>query len=76
VPAVCHFSQFTRKFIFSEVAFAETVPELVLSRHGLISEKYILLFSFHGLAALARLGALAFVELHEIKAFLCRFPRL
>lgn len=31
VPAVCHFSQFIIKLIFSEVPLAETVPELVLS---------------------------------------------
>lgn len=40
VPAVCHFSQFIIKLIFSEVPLAETVPELVLSWQGLISEKY------------------------------------
>lgn len=38
--------------------FTEAVPELVLSRQGLISEKYILLFSVHGLAAHVRLGPL------------------
>ena len=76
MPAICHFSQFIIKFIFSEVPFAETVPELVLSRQGLISEEYILLFPFHGLAARVRLGALFLVELHEIKDFSCQFPRL
>lgn len=64
MPAVCHF---VIKFICSEVPFAETVPERVLSRQGLISEKYILLFSVQGLAAHVRLGALFFVELQEIK---------
>lgn len=76
MPAVCHFSQFIIKFIFSEMPFAETVPELVLSRQGLISEKHILLFSFHGLAAHVHLGALFLVELHQIKDFLCQFLRL
>lgn len=76
MPAVCHFSQFSTKFILSEVPFAETVPELILSWQGLISETYILLFSFHGLSAPVHLGALFFVELHQIKDFLCQFPRM
>lgn len=73
MPAICLFSQSLIKSLFSEVPFAETMPELVLSQQGLISEKYM---SLCGLAACAHLGKLFWVLLHEIKDFLCQFPRL
>lgn len=62
--------------IFSPVPLSEPEPELVLSRQSLISEKCILLFPFHGLAAPLLLGMLFLAELHEIKGISCQFPRL